>query len=128
MLSLAACGGVTPFSGDDEGPDPAEVAADDARAALEYAEDVGRELVELKGAFTASERRAERLARTSARRAERMDRALARLRDALDRLRQEATGAGGQAREALAAASGAARDLAVLTRRFDYHLRSGGGD
>jgi ABC-type transporter Mla subunit MlaD len=66
------------------------------------------------------------LQRRVGRRQERLDGAVSQLRSALRDLRQTSSEAVEGAAEALAAAGRATRDLSVLTRRFDYHLKSHG--
>jgi hypothetical protein len=50
-----------------------------------------------------------------------------RLREALDAVRAAAESAGADADAAAAQIGGIARNLSVLSERFDYHLRNGGG-
>jgi ABC-type transporter Mla subunit MlaD len=58
---------------------------------------------------------------------ERLDRAIERLQEALEGVRAGSQEATDQAASALANVSAVASDLSVLERRFEYHLRSGGG-
>lgn len=99
----------------------ARASAKEALARVERLED---RLTEVEAVLRSarSERAAvERLVR---RRAERLGAAVTRLRSSLEELRAKGSAVAEDAARALATATAAARDISVLTRRFDYHLRS----
>lgn len=58
---------------------------------------------------------------------DRLDGVTKRLWDSIARARAGASDAAGSASSALATAQSAARDLAVLSKRLDYHLQQSGG-
>jgi hypothetical protein len=125
LLAGVACGRAEPLDA------AAQQSVDEAEAAAAEALDLAERL-EVRVAGVESDileaRRARRaLQRDLGREQRRLGDAVAKLRTALDDLRSESAAASEEGKSALAAATSAARDLAVLTRRFDYHLRSDGG-
>jgi uncharacterized protein (DUF3084 family) len=120
---LAGCGGSNALDpAARRGLADAQAAADRAFARLSRLE---HRVGALAGRVRERDARAESLAAKS----DDLERSLERLGKAVDRLRSQSDGARERARAALATAESAARDLAVLTRRFDYHLSHyhGGG-
>ena len=123
---LSACGTL----GEIGGPSEQELsnALDSAARAAARADELEVRIARLESRF-ASERRERaaverRLERGLERRSERFTEAVAKLRKSLDEVREAGRSLEADAANALSEARDAARALAVLTRRFDYHLRS----
>lgn len=102
----------------------------DARRALDEIAELRGELTTLRARLVEARRGRSKLKSTLDANTERLSASLERVRRSLDEVRSasasgrdEAQAAQDRAASALAAANAAARDLAVLTRRFDYHLR-----
>jgi predicted nucleic acid-binding Zn-ribbon protein len=115
---------VLPACGTGSGSDESLRKADDALAAAE------RSLTavdDLKEEVSALENRLDDARRKGAALSSRLDKATQKLWDSLARVRTSVSDAAGSASSALASAQSAARDIAVLTQRFDYHLRQSGG-
>jgi hypothetical protein len=126
VATLTACGrGTEPI--DAETQRSVDAAEATAERALETAEDVEVRVTGLETDLLEALRARRALARQVETGQKRLRASMAALRSALEELRSKTRGAGDDAAAALDAAAAAARDLSVLTRRFDYHLRSGGG-
>jgi hypothetical protein len=116
-VALPACGSGT-------GSEESLRKADDAMAAAERS----LEAVDALEAEVASlENRLDDARRKGAALSSRLDKATQKLWESLARVRTSAGDAAGSASSAVASAQSAARDIAVLTQRFDYHLRQSGG-
>ena len=114
-----------PACGSGSGPDESLVRkADDAMAAAERSLEA---VDELEAEITTLEGRLDDARRKGAALSSRLDKASKRLWESLARVRSSVTDASGSASSAVATAQSAARDIAVLTQRFDYHLRQTGG-
>ena len=113
---LPACGS---GSGSDESLRRADDALATAERSLEAVDD-------LKAEVSSLETRLDDARRKGAALSSRLDKATQRLWDSLARIRTSASDAAGSASSALASAQSAAREIAVLTQRFDYHLRQSG--
>lgn len=118
---LPACGS---GSGSDESLRRAEDALATAERSLEAVDDLK---ADLKAEVSSLENRLDDARRKGAALSSRLDKATQRLWDSLDRIRTTASDAAGSASSAVASAQSAAREIAVLTQRFDYHLRQSGG-
>ena len=125
MAAAVTVAVVLPACGTGSGSDESLVRkADDAMAAAERSlEAVG----ELEGEIAGLEDRLDDARRKGAALSGRLDKATQRLWDSLARVRSSVDDASGSASSAVATAQSAARDIAVLTQRFDYHLRQSGG-
>jgi uncharacterized coiled-coil protein SlyX len=126
-LALAACGRAQAL-------DPAaQEEIEGARALAERAVDEVRRfeprVALLERRVAAHKRAASALRDALVSRSEKLDAALRGVERRLERLAASNRAATKDAEAALSAAEAAARDLAILTRRFDYHLRRyhGGG-
>jgi conjugal transfer/entry exclusion protein len=124
LLSGVACGRAEPLDA------AAQQSVDEAEAAAAEALDVAESL-EVRVAGVESDlleaRRARRvLERGFASKQRRLADSVAELRSAIKDLRSASANASDEAKSALGTATTATRDVAVLTRRFDYHLRSHG--
>lgn len=117
-VALPACGS---GSGSDES---LVRKADDAMAAAERSLDA---VAALEDEVAGLENRLDDARRKGAALSSRLDKATERLWESLGRVRASAGDAAGSASGALSAAQSAAREIAVLTQRFDYHLRQTGG-
>jgi predicted nucleic acid-binding Zn-ribbon protein len=118
-VALPACGS---GSGSDESlVRKADEAMTTAERSLEAVD-------ELEGEVAALESRLDDARRKGAALSSRLDKATTKLWDSLDRLRTTTDDASASASSAVASAQAAARDIAVLTQRFDYHLRQAGGN
>ena len=98
----------------------------DASEALERVDDLEARLGELGEELRSSRRGQDGLERALQRRGERFREVVATLRGSLKELREVSGSIEDDAAAALSVAHSTARDLSVLTRRFDYHLRSTG--
>ena len=99
-----------------------------ASEALERVDDLEARLAGLEGDLRASRREKRGSERALQRRSARLRDMVDGLRDSLRELREASGSIEENVAAALSVANSAARDLSVLTRRFDYHLRSGGRD
>lgn len=120
VIALAACGSTEPL--DDaaqERIDAAESQAADAVAAVDSLTERLAEMEDELGGLTLERKQ---LAKQLDRISSRLDVQIAELKD---QLRAARSSSSEEAASALAAAQQAARNLAVLERRFDYHLKNG---
>ena len=124
---LPACGTM----GEIGGPSEEEVsrALDSASGAVARVDEVEVRIARLESRLL-SERRSraaleKRLERALERRSDRFSEAVAALRKRLREVGEAGRSIGAEASSALSEAREAARALSVLTRRFDYHLKSG---
>lgn len=120
VIALAACGSAESL--DDaarERIDAAESQAADAVAAVDSLTERVSEMEDELGGLTLERKQ---LAKQLDRISSRLDVQIAELKD---QLRAAKSSSSEEAASALAAAQQAARNLAVLERRFDYHLKNG---
>jgi septal ring factor EnvC (AmiA/AmiB activator) len=123
-LALASCG--SPGALDDAAQDQIDEARSEAQAATEVAAALTTRLSRLENRLAAaSEDRAE-VAKQLDKISSRLEYSIAHFTKQVKALRSGSSEARANAEAALAEALQAARDLAVLERRFDYHLKQGG--
>ena len=124
LALLTACGPLGDLGASSEAD--AHEARADAERALARAAKLDDAVTNLQGKLRLTRRRQAFLEDRMQRRSERLSESLGKLRAALGDLREANAATGEEASRAIALADKATRDLSVLTRRFDYHLRSGG--
>ncbi|CAN5668616.1 hypothetical protein BH24ACT26_BH24ACT26_04140 [soil metagenome] len=122
--SLVACGG--PEALDPAAQRSVEAAEVAAEEALARSEDLELRIAGLEDDLVGVRRDRRALARELSTRNGRLQESMAALRSSLKELRALSAGATDEAESAAATAAAVTRDLTVLTRRFDYHLRSRG--
>ena len=121
---LTACGPLGDLGASSEAD--VHKARADAERALARAAELDDALADLQGELRLTRRRQASLEDRIERRSRRLRASVGKLRGALGDLREANASIDEEASRAIALADQAVRDLSVLTRRFDYHLRSGG--
>lgn len=116
---------VLPACGSGTGSEESLRKADDAMAAAERSL---KAVDALEDEVASLETRLDDARRKGAALSSRIDKATEKLWESLARIRASTDDAAGSASSALSSAQSAARDIAVLTQRFDYHLRQSGGE
>jgi predicted nucleic acid-binding Zn-ribbon protein len=122
IAAALAAAVVLPACGTGSGSEESLRKADDALAAAERSQE---SVDALEEQVSSLEDRLGDARRKGAALSSRLDKATGRLWDSLAKLRTAVSDASGSASGALSAAQSAAREIAVLTQRFDYHLRQG---
>ena len=116
-LTVAACG---------SGEADLEDARAEAQEALDGVDGLRARIDDLESELAEARSDGRKVSRRLDRFGERLEQSVARLDASLAELEDSVTSAGGNAQDALGAAGEAARDIAVLSKRLDYHLRKGG--